>query len=382
MRIRKVCGVSGKEGEEIVELSKSDIQRLQKVGYDSSGTVPRAGSFLTGDHQVLSWEKGEEGLEIFPLKVALQKYPWVKDLLFGLVSLKKDNYTKEVAKHPPIGYFIRALPGAKIHRPVQSCFFIKTGRFSQRVHNIILAEPESELHIITGCTTASYVKQGSHIGVTEFYVREDAKLSYTMIHDWAPQVRVFPRSAALVEAGGMFMSNYIALTAAEFVQAYPTATVKRKGIARFNSIVYAPQGAHFDLGAAAKLVESEARAEIISRAVSDGGEVIARGYLEGGAANTKGHMECNGLLLRDEGSIHAVPELKGVFPDTDLSHEAAVGKIAEEEIHYLMTRGLDEEAATSLIVRGFLDVRLEGLPPELQHDIDVMIEKAVLGNAM
>lgn len=365
-----------------MELSKSDTRKLQKVGYDPSGTVPRSGSFLTKDHEVLSSEKKEENLEVLTLEAALQKYPWVKELSFGLVPVEKDGYTREVAKRTPVGYFIRALPGAQITRPVQSCFFIKTVRFSQMVHNIIVAEPDSELHIITGCTTASYVKQGSHIGVTEFYVRENAQLSYTMIHDWAPQVTVLPRSAALVEAGGAFISNYIALTAAELVQAYPVATVKRRGIARFNSIIYAPKGAHFDLGAAAKLVEPEAKAEIISRAISDGGEVIARGYLEGGAANTKGHMECSGLLLSDKGSIHAVPELKGNFPETDLSHEAAVGKIADEEIHYLMTRGLDEETATSLIVRGFLDVRLKGLPPGLQHTIDMMIEKASLGSAV
>lgn len=365
-----------------MELSKSDIRKLQKVGYDSSETVPRAGAFLTRDHEVVSWERRVNGLEILPLEAALQKHPWVEHLVFALVSKEKDDYTKEVAQHPLVGYFIRALPGAKITKPVQSCFFIKTARFSQMVHNIIIAEPESELHIITGCTTASYVKQGSHLGVTEFYVRENARLSYTMIHDWAPQVRVFPRSAGLVEAGGTFISNYIALTAAELVQAYPVATVKRGGIVRFNSIIYAPQGSYFDLGAAAKLVEPEAKAEIISRAVSDGGEIIARGYLEGGAAKTKGHMECSGLLLRDEGLIHAVPELKGIFPETDLSHEAAVGKIADEEIHYLMTRGLDEETATSLIVRGFLDVRLKGLPSELQQAIDTMIEKARLGSAM
>ncbi len=365
-----------------MELSKSDIRKLQKVGYDSSGTMPRSGTFLTRDHEVVSCEQREKGLEILPLGAALQKYPWVEGLVFELVSKEKDNYTREVAQHPPVGYFIRALPGAKIAKPVQSCFFIKTARLSQMVHNVIVAEPDSELHIITGCTTASYVKQGNHTGVTEFYVRENARLSYTMIHDWAPQVRVFPRSAALVEAGGVFISNYIALTAAELVQAYPVATVKRGGIARFNSIIYAPQGAHFDLGAAAKLIEPEAKAEIISRTVSDGGEIIARGYLEGGAANTKGHMECSGLLLRDEGSIHAVPELKGTLPETDLSHEAAVGKIADEEIYYLMTRGLDENTATSLIVRGFLDVRLKGLPPELQYAIDTMIEKAKLGSAM
>ena len=365
-----------------MKFSKSDIQKLQKVGYDASGAVPRAGTFLTRDHEVVSSEKKEKGLEILPLGAALQKYPWVEELVFGLVSKEKDDHTRELAQHAPVGYFIRALPGAKITRPVQSCFFIKTARFSQMVHNIIVAEPDSELHIITGCTTASYVKQADHIGVTEFYVSENAQLSYTRIHDWAPQVRVFPRSAALVERNGTFISNYIALTTAELVQMYPIATVKRGGIARFNSIIYAPQGAHFDLGAAAKLVEPEARAEIISRAVSDGGEVIARGYLEGDAANTKGHMECSGLLLRDEGSIHAVPELKGNFPETDLSHEAAVGKIADEEIHYLMTRGLDEDTATSLIVRGFLDVRLKGLPAELQNDIDAMIEKANLESAL
>ena len=375
-------GVSGEEGEEIMGLSKSDIRKLQKVGYDASGVVPRAGTFLTRDHEVVSSEEREKGLEILSLEAALRKYSWVEELVFELVSKEKDDYTKELAKFSPVGYFIRALPGARITKPVQSCFFIKTARFSQMVHNIIVAEPESELHIITGCTTASYVKQGSHIGVTEFYVRENARLSYTMIHDWAPQVRVFPRSAALVEAGGTFISNYIALTAAELVQAYPMATVKRGGVARFNSIIYAPQGAHFDLGAAAKLIEPEAKAEIISRAVSDGGEIVARGYLEGGAANTKGHMECSGLLLRDEGSIHAVPELKGIFPETDLSHEAAVGKIADEEIQYLMTRGLDQDTATSLIVRGFLDVRLKGLPAELQLAIDTMIKKASLGRTM
>ncbi|MCD6165876.1 SufD family Fe-S cluster assembly protein [bacterium] len=365
-----------------MKLSKSDIQKLQRVGYDSTGDIPRAGTFLTKDHEILSSERKDAGLEILPLKVALEKYSWVENLAFGLVPDEKDNYTKQIASHPPVGYFIRAFPGAKITQPVQSCFFIKTNRFSQMIHNIIVVEPNSELHIITGCTTAAYIKQGSHIGVTEFYIGENAKLSYTMIHDWAPQVQVFPRSAALLEASGTFISNYIALTAAELVQAYPMATVKKNGIARFNSIIYAPQGSHFDIGAGAKLVEPEAKAEIISRAVSSGGQIIARGYLEGSAANTRGHMECNGLLLRDEGFIHAVPELKGNFSQTDLSHEAAVGKIADEEIHYLMTRGLDEDTATSLIVRGFLDVRLKGLPPQLQKDIDVMIEKASLKSTM
>ena len=114
-----------------MELSKSDIQRLQKVGYDPSGTAPRSGSFLTKDHEVLSSEKKEENLEILPLETALQKYPWMEELSFGLVPVEKDGYTREVARRIPVGYFIRALPGAQITRPVQSCFFIKKFTYNE-----------------------------------------------------------------------------------------------------------------------------------------------------------------------------------------------------------------------------------------------------------
>ena len=256
--------------------SEEENKKLERVGYDASGSIPRVGSFLVKDHEVAFVERKEGAPEILPTEAAIQKYPWVKECMFSMVPAEKDEYTREAARHAPVGYFIRALPGTRISVPVQSCLFIKTARFSQVVHNIIVAEPESELHIITGCTTASYVKEGNHIGVTEFFIRKGAHLSYTMIHDWAPQVSVFPRSAALIEEGGTFVSNYIALTSAKVVQAYPMATVKKDGVARFNSIVYAPAGSCFDIGAGALLVEPGARAEIVSRGVSDGGKITMR----------------------------------------------------------------------------------------------------------
>ncbi len=357
------------------ELRQDDKEQLASVGYDTDEVAPRSGSFLTSDQHVDVSNMLDEGVEILPIANALNKYDWAKDLMFNLVDKNKDEYTKLLSESDPVGSFIRVKKGARVIHPVQSCFYLKTDKSTQKVHNIIVAEPDSELHIITGCTTANYVHDGMHLGITEFYIRENAKLTYTMIHDWAPQMKVFPRSAAIVEKGGTFVSNYVALTEAEHVQAYPKVQVKEGGTARLHSIIYAPGNSLYDLGGAILLEGDKAKGEIISRVVSNGGQVISRGYLDGSGTDTRGHMECSGLMLTDEGYIHAVPELKASVPNTDLSHEAAVGKINDKEILYLMTRGLDEETATSLIVRGFLDVRLQGLPESLQNNIDTMIEK-------
>ena len=119
----------------------------------------------------------------------------------------------------------------------------------------------------------------------------------------------------------------------------------------------------------------ETRAEIISRAITNGGNIIARGDLVGEVSGVKAHLECRGLILNG-GTIHAIPELTGKVDGVEMSHEAAVGKIAQEEILYLMSRGLTEDEATATIVRGFLSVDIPGLPPILKAEID----KAVAQN--
>jgi hypothetical protein len=116
------------------------------------------------------------------------------------------------------------------------------------------------------------------------------------------------------------------------------------------------------------------RAEIISRAITTGGTIIARGFMSGQVAEAKGHLECRGLILSETGTILAIPELEGTVAGVDLSHEAAVGKIAEEEIEYFMARGITRDEAVSVIVRGFLSVDIEGLPPELSAQIQHAIE--------
>lgn len=130
-----------------------------------------------------------------------------------------------------------------------------------------------------------------------------------------------------------------------------------------------------DVGGRAILAAPGARAEIIARTISTGGVVINRGHLLGQSPETKAHLECHGLLLSEKGVIYAVPELEARTGNAELSHEAAVGKIAPEEIEYLMVRGLTEEEAVATIARGFLNVNIEGLPAALSREINNVIHE-------
>jgi len=159
------------------------------------------------------------------------------------------------------------------------------------------------------------------------------------------------------------------------LQSNPVAHCVGEGATvRFNSVVAGFPGSKMDLGSRVFLDAPRSRTEVISRAVATGGEIIARGYIEGNAADVRGHLECRGLILDDGGVIHAVPELRGTIAGIDLSHEAAVGKIAEEEVQYLMARGLTHDEAAATIVRGFLHVDIEGLPDALNAELQKAIE--------
>ncbi|MBA7492359.1 hypothetical protein ES702_02909 [subsurface metagenome] len=221
---------------------------------------------------------------------------------------------------------------------------------------------------------------GLHIGVTEIYVKRGAKITYTMIHNWSPETAVRPRTAITVEEGGIFLSNYICMKPVRTLQMYPKVRcVGENAIARFNNILVAPVGSTMDIGSRMQLEARGCRAESITRAITTGGTIIARGYILGSVPEVKGHLECQGLILSERGTIRAVPELEGQVSGVDLSHEAAVGKIAEEQLEYLMARGLTYAEATAAIVRGFLNVDIEGLPPQLTSEIKKAIASSEKG---
>jgi Fe-S cluster assembly scaffold protein SufB len=345
-------------------------KRMLEAGVILDDPGQRAGTFIQMDNAPVHSSVRQEGVEVMAVSQALEKYDWLSDYWWHAVAVDTDKYTASVELNQYDGYFIRTLPGYKTIYPVQACLYLAKARLAQNVHNIIIAEENSELHIITGCTTASNEEAGLHLGVSEFYIKKGAKVTFTMIHNWNPEVAVRPRSAAIIEENGLFLSNYVLMKPVHSLQMYPIAKcVGENAVVRFNSILVAALGSSLDVGSRVILNAKGAKTEIISRAITIGGSIVARGYIEGNALDVKGHLECRGLILMGEGVIHAIPELKGTLAGIDLSHEAAVGKIAEEEVEYLMARGLTRNEATAIIVRGFLRVDIEGLPPLLAAEL-------------
>jgi len=344
-------------------------ERALRVGVDTEESC-REGSFFQIDHSVLFSAAYRSGLEIMDIGAALERFGGLPEYWWKAVRPDADKYTARAKVEPHHGYFVRALPGTRTEFPLQACLYMTTEGVAQNVHNVVVAEEGSELHLITGCTAAPHVRSGLHIGISEFYVRKGARITFTMIHSWAPEVAVRPRTVAIVEEDGVFLSNYICLNPVRTLQAYPTAyCLGANSTARFNSILLAREGTSLDVGARVVLRGRGARAEIVSKAITTGGEIVARGHFLGEADDIRAHLECRGLILSETGRIHAIPELEGTRRDVEMTHEAAVGKIAPEEIEYLMARGLTQEEATAAIVRGFLDIEIRGLPESIREEI-------------
>ncbi|CAK7045764.1 MAG: hypothetical protein DESF_01914 [Desulfovibrio sp.] len=367
--------------ENLASLPAADRERLVLAGIDVNDHAV-SGAFMQLNHAGVHCRTSHEGLDLMDIREALKKFDGLPQYYWKLLDPEKDEFTRLTREHCNGGYFVRARKGAKITQPVQSCMFIKGHGAGQSIHNIVVVEEGAELHILGGCATAHDANNTAHLGITEYYVEKGGKLTFTMIHNWGTSTTVRPRSAGIVEAGGEFQNNYILLKPVADLQMYPTMKLQGSGaVARFNSVIVTPEGSYVDCGNRIELNAPDTRGEIVSRTLTTGGTIINRGFIGASAAPARGHLECKGLILGG-GRIHAIPELDSNQDGVELSHEAAVGKIAQEEIEYLMARGLDEDEAASTIVRGFLNVDIMGLPNQLQKAIDEQIALLETGNAM
>ena len=360
---------------DLCAIPEDEQKTLIMSGLDVS-KKERGGTYFQKDTEVIHCHTQQDGIEVIPIQKALDEYDWIRDYYWKLVSVDTDKYTAAAELGLHDGYVIRARAGSKSIYPIQACLYLDKDGLQQNVHNIIIAEEDSELHIISGCATSPHMKRGVHVGISEFFVKKNAKLSFTMIHNWAEDMMVRPRSVAQVEEGGLFLNNYICMKPVRSLQMYPTThLVGKDAVARFYSIIVGSPGSEYDLGGRIVLKKPGNRAEIVARTITNGGNIIARGQLIGEVEGIKAHLECRGLILNG-GIMSAIPELEGRVDGVEMSHEAAVGKIAQEEIAYLMSRGLSEDEATATIVRGFLSVDIPGLPPQLQAEIDRAIEES------
>lgn len=362
----------------LTKIPHQILQEAQKAGLESD-EAKRSGTFFHLDQETIAAKVSElyEGkIELMDVKAALNKYPWLEEYRWKLVNKDKDEFTKKVAEEYSGGYFMRIFKGADITFPLQSCMMITKNNLQQKVHNIIIAEEGSNAHIITSCVQHHNVPNAAHMGISEIYVKKGAFLNFTMIHQWSEQTLVRPRSAALIEDNATFVSNYVCMTPVRDVQMYPVAyCTGNESRVSFNSIVYGHKDSFLDLGSKAVLTGKGSKAEMVSRAIArEGSKMIIRAMVEGDNSECKGHLECRGLLMDNDSFMQSIPELIAKKKGVEITHEAAVGKISEKEITYLMTRKLSRDQAVSLIIRGFMDVGILGLPDELNKEIKKIVD--------
>ena len=322
----------------------------------------------------------DDQVEIMSTQDALLKYPaeMIEKWLWRAVDPGKDKYTALVALHWTEGYFIRVKAGAKVEKPIQACLFVSESNVSQNVHNIIVMEEGSEANVITGCNIHTNVKEGLHAGISEFYVGKGAHLTFSMVHNWADEFSVRPRTGVIIEEDGTYVNNYVLLKPVKSIQAFPVAKcVGDRSRAVFNSIVYGIGSSIVDLGSETQLIGEGSRGEAIARTVSkDSSTVYSRGRLIGRTDHCKAHLDCRGIVASPESTQWAIPDLASEgAPGAELSHEAAISPIAQEEVFYLMARGVPEDEAVSMITRGFVNIDIPGLPDALRKQIDRAIEE-------
>ena len=312
------------------------------------------------------------GVIVTTTSEALEKIEWAKNYYWKMIDVDTDKYTAAVELYGHgQGYFIYVPPKTKIPFPIYACLFIASKGRAQLLHNIVIVDDEAELHLITGCAVAYGVANSLHVGVTEFYIGKSAKLSFAMLHAWSKGVHVRPRTAVHVDDGGEFTSYYILYSDVASLQAYPKIVLRNNAKTYTASVIVGWGESSYDVGSKAILEGNSSRAEITSRLIGSGKcTITSRACIIGRGVGCRGHIECLGLPLSNEVTISTIPELRVESSNAELTHEAAIGRLSEEELYYLMSRGFTEDEAKSLIVRGFMTVEVPGIPPQTRIAIE------------
>ena len=346
---------------------------LESVGIDLNERN-RSGSYYQVDNKAVYSSTRQKGLTVKPLSQAL-KNPENLDYYWKALPVDTDKYTAAAFLGEKEGYFIKVDDGVNVDTPVQACLLLRTPGLIQAPHNIVVVGENSRLHVITGCA-AMREEAGLHIGVSEFYVKKGGTLTFTMIHSWGKAIHVRPRTVAHVGENSVFISHYINTSQVSSLQTHPVAYLDGEGSRAYLSSIIIGRGASkIDVGGTLELDAPACSGEILSRTIGfDESTVIARARVTGKAPGVRGHVECRGLLLSNKSRIDAIPELEARVQDVQLTHEAAIGRIAEEELLYLVARGFTEEEARSIIVRGFLQVELSGLPENLAKYLEGILD--------
>lgn len=370
-----------------------DVPEEIKDTFDKLGIPEAEQKFLAGTgaqfesemvyHSLLK-ELEEQGVIFESTDVALQKYPEYFKEYFGKIIPSTDN--KFAALNSAVwsgGSFIYVPKGVHIELPLQAYFRINAENMGQFERTLIIADEGSSIHYVEGCTAPTYSTDSLHSAVVEIIVKKDAKVQYTTIQNWSGNVfnLVTKRAHAYENAQMNWLDCNIG---SKITMKYPAVFLKGEGAhGEVQSLAFSGEGQNQDTGAKMIHMAPNTTSKIIAKSISKGKSINTfRGLVKinKGARDSKTHTACDALILSQNSKSETHPDLQIDEKEVTASHEATVGKIGLEQLFYLMSRGLSEEEATSLIINGFAMPIIKQLPMEYAVELNRLIELEMIGS--
>ncbi|OGY87458.1 MAG: Fe-S cluster assembly protein SufB [Candidatus Kerfeldbacteria bacterium RIFOXYA2_FULL_38_24] len=322
------------------------------------------------------WEK--LGVIFEDMDTAVQKHKKLVQKYFMKCVAPNDH--KFSALHAAVwsgGTFLYVPAGVKVQEPLQAYFRMNAKNMGQFEHTLIIIEENAQAHYIEGCSAPKYGTHSLHAGCVEIFVKPRARFRYSSVENWSADTYNLNTKRALVEkdarmewVGGNMGSGVTML--------YPSSILRGQNAhAEHLGLAYAGRGQIQDTGAKVFHAADNTTANIVMKSISkDGGDTVYRGLIEvaSRAKNVVTNVKCDALILDKHSHSHTIPKMRVANPTAEVIHEASVGKVDEENVFYLQTRGLSAEEAASLIVNGFIEPIVKELPLEYAVEMNRLIE--------
>lgn len=303
---------------------------------------------------------------------------------FGTVIPIEDN--KFAALNSAVwsgGSFVYIPPGVKVDLPLQAYFRINTADAGQFERTIIIADEGSQAHYVEGCTAPIYTTDSFHSGVIEIVVKKNARFRYTTIQNWSNNMYNLVTQRSMVHEGAT-MEWVDANLGSKLTMKYPSCyLVGERAHGEILSLAFAGVGQHQDTGGKIIHVAPHTSSKITSKSISkNGGRASYRGLLKvhKGAGDVRSNVVCDALLLDADSRSDTYPYIEIDEDDVTIGHEASVSKVGEEQLFYLMSRGLSEEEATTMVVSGFIEPLVKELPMEYAIEMNRLIQLQMEGS--
>jgi Fe-S cluster assembly protein SufB len=326
----------------------------------------------------------EQGVIFKSIEQGLKDHPELFREHFGTVIPMEDN--KFAALNSAVwsgGSFVYIPPGVKVDLPLQAYFRINEADAGQFERTLIIADEGSQAHYVEGCTAPIYTTDSFHSGVIEIIVKKNARMRYTTIQNWSNNMYNLVTQRAIVHEGGT-MEWVDANLGSKLTMKYPSCyLVGERAHGEILSLAFAAKGQHQDTGGKVIHIAPNTSSKITSKSISkDTGRASYRGLLkvQKGAHNSRSNVVCDALLLDPSSRSDTYPYIEIDEDDVTIGHEASVSKVGEEQLFYLMSRGLSEEEATSMVVSGFIEPLVKELPMEYAIEMNRLIQLQMEGS--